>query len=794
MIKNMLQCCYTNASREEGSILTSGWQAVCVSPDFPRDAFSECTRIQNANSTINGIMKDESGNVLNLFEISGDGSYIYILRTQYGLTDRLGRANMFSHAYVLPAKSNENISDPNSFLTIANENFKENEEDAMRLQENLIRLKAFDIRSAMEICGLDKEKMLTLVKSVYAQMTDKKIVKPLFIRYNGDENVLRAMLYCIYSALPFSARKRLSVASVFNENTANMNIVFSVSAGEQEYFCNPATGENSILTERSERRITRLGFLDHAVKNIDTPQLSEYFFRLEEITGSLGDPTGANELLMKIAHSIITTSDKSEYDKKSDSELDILLSDALRSDSLGSSLMDKYIALLLDKVVAKKMVLSNENDISLSNRVKSNVSKELLESVDRYRLYMFNEMPIEKAVIVLENMSDNEMDGFVKKLSETDKGRQTLDHYYSVVELNKNGGSWEGIQRVIVRSKGFKQKPETQKRIIECATALYENSLKVDKVKQIVESYNNYAKTLEMLLGDESEKYAHQAKIDFWKNVGYYNIELDQRDEYSKMYIDTFESSKMMAYCEISQELLKKENFEKFFRNFNIYFSKVKDETSIKVLVNWVKTKFPNLRKDFEIWFEIITYTKDKNDVEYLLELYDLSVIKEETEDNERHDKLTFESGEKKSQLNRVVDTFFDYVECTRDKNKKIIKAVASLITAVCARLETEEDYVDLDTWLRFGNYIDENCFYIFDVVKPIVLSLSEQEVIDNSTYIKESEYIELANEYIKDRGSEYKTVKKWMVYTGEAKPGLFGRFTKLFESGKDQSESKKNK
>ena len=123
MAEKIMQCCYTNAVQEIGGKISSGWQPVAVSENIPSDAYNGCVSLQNANSTIQSHMVDERGNVLNLYEITGDGSYVYISRTQYGLVDRLGRPNMFSHAYIFSWKQENIISDPNVFLTLDKINF-----------------------------------------------------------------------------------------------------------------------------------------------------------------------------------------------------------------------------------------------------------------------------------------------------------------------------------------------------------------------------------------------------------------------------------------------------------------------------------------------------------------------------------------------------------------------------------------------------------------------------------------------------------------------------------------------
>ena len=183
MTENILQCCYTNAVKEAGGKISSGWQAVVVSEDLPSEAYAACVSLQNANSTLQSHVVDEQGNVLNLLEITGDGTYVYVSRTQYGLTDRLGRPNMFSHAYIFPWKQGEVISDPNVFLTLTDRNFAKDEETARQTRDSLERSEPFTLARALERAGMQSETYLTLIRCVYAQYSERKAAQPLYVQY-----------------------------------------------------------------------------------------------------------------------------------------------------------------------------------------------------------------------------------------------------------------------------------------------------------------------------------------------------------------------------------------------------------------------------------------------------------------------------------------------------------------------------------------------------------------------------------------------------------------------------------
>ena len=215
----VFQCCYTNDIREDGGNISSGWGTVAVSPDIPQDALETCERLQNVNSSISSNsagMVDEFGNVLDLEEICGDGNYIYVIRTKYGMSDRLGRANMFPHAFIFPCKDMKSVSEPNAFLAITEENFKDNKTDAQRLCNELYtpaRNAGYHIQDVLRACGIGDREYKTLLNCVYTHVAEKTIPEPLFVEYDGTGNNRRELLYCIYYGMPFSVRRRLSSAS-----------------------------------------------------------------------------------------------------------------------------------------------------------------------------------------------------------------------------------------------------------------------------------------------------------------------------------------------------------------------------------------------------------------------------------------------------------------------------------------------------------------------------------------------------------------------------------------------------
>lgn len=376
MPKEVFQVCYTNASEERDGKITSGWQALAVSEAIPPDAYRTCVNMQNLNSSIQTAMTDECGNVLNLLEVCGDDKYLYMMRSQYGMQDRLGRPNMFSHAYIFPWEDESVLLNPNSFLTIADSNFKSNENDAKHFQGTFKRLQEFYIWRAIQASGLQLITVYLFIQCIYAQMTGKRFSSPLYVQYDGTDLQMRALLYCAYTLLPYYLRKNLRSACAGGVTEHGKNLIFSVEAQSHEYFFNPATGENNLLTDKLRKKIQRLGYVDYAArvyiywgasKYLQTQgafnaeeDIKQYFRTLNGLAISLGDSTASNELFLKIANQLIENCQPTTF---TDEVLEANFHDALRAKAYGSNLMGHYIFSMFSEIIERgmKVTLTDEN-------------------------------------------------------------------------------------------------------------------------------------------------------------------------------------------------------------------------------------------------------------------------------------------------------------------------------------------------------------------------------------------------------------------------------------------------
>ena len=355
----IFQCCYTNAEKEIGGKMTSGWQPVAVSPDIPSDAYNACVKIQNSNIPSRSDLVDETGKALKLYEFHGDGNYIYVVCTQYGLSDRVGRPNMFSHGVVFPASgASVAIQNPNFFLALSEKSFKLSEEQvgegSLAWDE---KEKWFSLKTALEEANLDRQRYGILVRCIFAQMSGGDKTTPLFVKFDGMHSQFKAVLFCIYCGLPLFMRRRIKISSSALVNSGKNNLVFAKHAPDGSNYVDLTTGENNILTPRLERKMTRYGFVDHAVANLPFSDFDNYFVNLENIVVSLGDASGSNEQLMKIAHQFLTQRDDAGF---SDEEVESNLCDALRISSSKNRILEMVVLRMVREVNRRKIKLTDE--------------------------------------------------------------------------------------------------------------------------------------------------------------------------------------------------------------------------------------------------------------------------------------------------------------------------------------------------------------------------------------------------------------------------------------------------
>lgn len=371
------QCRYSNASQTVGSQVTSGWQVTFASPGIPKEAYQVCVKLQAANSPICARAAEEDGTPLNLLELVGDGNYLYVLQTQFGLTDRLGRPNMQSHAVIFHTWNNEPLlKNPNYFLALHPVTFQK-EDDTVIYQS-----RSLSLEEAMVLAGLDRVRYAALVKCVFAQLESRKASRPLYIQHDGNPRRLQGILHCLCAGMPRYLVRNLRVASCPTANDSGKDLVFSRAAKTRGRFFVPQTGENNVLTNRLEQTIRRSGYVDYAVEQLPLEEFPAFFEALEDIASSMGDASSAWHPFSKLAFQFWKRQDDAVF---SDTELESNFSDALRLPPSGNRILENVLTRMLREANRRKLVLPAESETLLYAWLDSARSDELKEAGRQYR-------------------------------------------------------------------------------------------------------------------------------------------------------------------------------------------------------------------------------------------------------------------------------------------------------------------------------------------------------------------------------------------------------------------------
>lgn len=748
MTENIMQCCYTNAVQEVGGKISSGWQPVAVSDNIPSEAYNGCVSLQNANATIQAPMVDERGNVLNLYEITGDGSFVYVSRTQYGLVDRLGRPNMFSHAYIFSWKKEDVIGDPNTFLTIDRSNFAEDEQTASTQKTQLHRNAALTLEQAMRTADLTPETYLTLIQCLYCQFSERKAAKPLFIQFDGSEEQMQAILYCIYFGLPHYVRKSLSIASAISNTSDSKNIIFSEFASKHETYIIPQTGENNLLTQRAERKIARLGFSDFAVRNCMSIDARQYFAQLDKLAMELGDPTASNELVLKIAHQMI---EGVKLRDLSDEELDSRLSDALRSKTYGSQRMDEYISDMLDEVRARKMFLTEESEANLADRLAVPATARLADSGEQYNIYRFSTLSVEEAAKMLTHMSEDIFARYSQTLAKNDKGLQILDCYYAKYALSGKEVTWQTLSSLLDETSFMTRRAKTIDLIDAKAWALYDAS--VEKKGESVPAYDALMHLMGKLYGVENQQqYEQAAKETYWERKRFEDFAYEDLPEYKAMTLNSAKCN-MFAHMYQIMDVFKGDGDESFLEYLEAFFCKFRLQIEEGKLTDAI---LRSLEKELHVscgntetlsrWMKVVILTDDEERLEVIL------AIRRALQDQD---------------YGEVVSGYLELIErgSFSRNNTSLVKAVSIAVCEECMKMDNERKPVPLDVWILIGSARYANSFELFDHLTPAprILQVDEFFVVRQSKLLAKQPYFSQAEDYVHDKGIESRAVRKWL-------------------------------
>ncbi|MDR2655240.1 MAG: hypothetical protein LBC56_04080 [Oscillospiraceae bacterium] len=419
------QICFT---RTGGQGVNDGWKVLNFSPDIPDAVKSNYEKMQSRNRARRDKSKLDSENV---YELETDGKYIYISQIHYGLYDGLGRPNIFVHGFVLGEKNIE--QDPYCVTGISRENFFADEENTAHIPSRLKYNPRTSLQEAVVACGLDRDKYLTLMQSVYAVLESRTSLS-LYIQYEGTEESLAKLMYCIYCAMPYSLRRRISFATSDNASSNKKTLLFGTQIPSGEKYIIPQTGENNILNPSQIKRWERFEFMKYVPGNfLDWEKCRDYFKELESRLSALGFSKEPPYNIIKIASELGRRQDYAAMDAE---DLAARLNELLNAGIKNSAELDNAVMLILDSVTARNISLNKTISEKLSRYLREAKPPALLETYCRYQKAELDRRSADEAAKYLAANFDfsSELFKSVRDLLKKDGGgkcKKILDLFYS---------------------------------------------------------------------------------------------------------------------------------------------------------------------------------------------------------------------------------------------------------------------------------------------------------------------------------------------------------------------------
>ncbi|MCL1983367.1 MAG: hypothetical protein FWG53_09840 [Clostridiales bacterium] len=372
-------------TRVGGQGANDGWQTVNASQGATAGACSSFSRFQNGN-VHEPDFDGEDMEQKTVTELLADGNYAFLTRIKYGLADQLGRPSMFASSFFVGI--NEFVRNPQGILRIKGENFRFDLESTKQAADEVLLADEVSPAEAAESIGLDYEKYLELARCVlYAQ--GAKTEASLHLICDCKEETVRNAMTCIYMAMPYAFRRKVSFSTYSVQRSVHKTIVFDrCMKNSDDLYFDLSTGENNVLTEAIAKRLKRYDFFDIApkcLKGADAALQSQYFLVIDHVLARLGNQLSTSLDLTKLAYDTACFELTCDYlEKLNNEDLRRRLNELLSCGITQNALMDDQVNFALGEAVKRRIVLNDIVDEKLSRYLEEAAKGPLRDTASAY--------------------------------------------------------------------------------------------------------------------------------------------------------------------------------------------------------------------------------------------------------------------------------------------------------------------------------------------------------------------------------------------------------------------------
>ncbi|HEM5089131.1 TPA: hypothetical protein ACGO2A_000901 [Streptococcus suis] len=513
-MSNYQELCYTNVTKMESGQIKTGWDALLIEGADASTIYEEAKSMMAVHSRMSGGMVDDDGKPLHLLEIESRSERFYITSYQYGSKDYHGRENMFAHTYSWGWNDVDMLDATNIISSIAKESFYRAEEE-LSTHKRPVFYQGITLESSISTLGMSREQVETFLYSVYLRLSSRRYNEPLYIQYEQKEEI-PFIQYLIYSLLPFSLRKQISIAQTPSCNTTNKKFVFTRQVHDKKHYLNPKTGETNFVTEHQKNFYRRLTWISYVLENYNSQGLMDYFRELNRMMASTYSEDCEIESQLEVAHQFLIKKNLGDYTNE---QLSAYLYHVLNFTNQ-ARVLQEHLQQPFDEFLRRGMTIgkSSEKRLFWLERVTDGT---VATSIRTYLLQVLSNLPEDEAISYLIDMDEEQRERFIVHLSRDATKASLLDAYLCQLFIHINA---ENPQEIIAFLEVNKQyllsSPKLRKMIKDAAWRNYLNN--ISRLETTIRSYKIYVKTIECVKSGNPNEFAacqEMAKEEFWHRL-----------------------------------------------------------------------------------------------------------------------------------------------------------------------------------------------------------------------------------------------------------------------------------
>ena len=516
-------------------------------------------------------------------ELQTDSGNVFLTYLKYGLQDQTGRPAMFANSLIF--ELNDFICDPLCVLGVKSDNFRFDLESTGEPLSDIVKAADFELDEALAFLKLNKDSYLALMQCVF-QILDAKTKETLHIIGDYTEETVRQLMYCIYAAMPFAFRKKVSFATYSAQGSAPKTIVFDRKLKNPgDLFFALTNGENNILGEALLKRLNRCEFIEYVpgnYHNLGLAEINQTFSIIGDTLARFGCAQSTSLDLNKLAYETLLYETESGLKGLSDEILGRRLNELLSVNTSQTAFLDEQINNTLKEAVARDLLLNDIISEKLCARLEKTGDEYLLNTGNAYTAVKIGHMTVNEGADFLDSSyqeRDSEAFAQIKEaLKVSDKGRDILKHLYFEIIFPRTGADEDSILDFFTQTRDLPFAEE----IKQSLTTLWNKYLRYEiKKKDLPSLLEKRASSLLTKIFPGNQEFITNSLMDlkkaYWRDFSYEDLILEDPLSYQAVRLAKNPKSELVFACLDIWKYMENNDPENFCSKLQKFFRKKPD-------------------------------------------------------------------------------------------------------------------------------------------------------------------------------------------------------------------------